>query len=131
MATDIERHYQSAASLIRVHGILSIIFGSIGIFFSIIMMGLFGLSAGSEYGDYNAASSFIMAFLVFIFGVLPNIYLLISGIHLMRNPSPAVTKTLVIINLVVGVFWNLVILIFAIINLTQIADYEQGYKKVK
>ena len=122
------RHYESAASLIRVHGIIAIIFGSLGSVICLFIMLLFGFAI-SEYNSYQVINSFISGFLVFIFGLLPHVYLLVSGIHLLKNPRPPVAKTLIIINLIVGVFYNLVILIFAIINLTQIADYESGYRK--
>lgn len=123
-------HYESAANLIRVHGIISIIFGAIGVSIGLFLLLLFGFAI-TEYNDYQVISSFITGVLVFIFAILPHIYLLVSGIHLLRNPRPSVAKTLIIINLVVGVFWNLVILIFAILNLTQFHDYERGYKHLK
>jgi uncharacterized integral membrane protein len=52
--------------------------------------------------------------------------MIVAGYHLTREPAVKVARTLVIINLVIGVFWNLVLLIFAIINLTQLSDYERG-----
>lgn len=122
------RHYRSAASLIRVHGILAIVFGAIGIAFSLLLTLLFTFGITDPNSSYQVISAFITALLVVIFVVLPHVYLLISGIHLLREPRPVVAKTLIIINLIVGVFYNLVILIFAIINLTQIADYEHGHQ---
>ena len=114
--------------MLRVHGIISIVFGGIGVTICLFIMLLF-MFAITEYNDYQVVSSFIMAFLVFIFGVLPNAYLVFSGIHLLKEPRPSVAKTLTIANLIVGIFTSLVVLIFAIISLTQLHDYEKGWKK--
>lgn len=125
-----ESMYDRAASSIRVHGILSVIFGSLGVFFGILFMliiGLGGLAAGAHMNDVVGA--FALGLFTFILWVLPHIYLIISGVQLMRQPEPKVAKVLIIINLIVGALWNLVILIFAIINLTQISDYEKFHKK--
>jgi hypothetical protein len=122
--------YDRAAGTLRVHGILSIVFGGLGILGAIIFMAILGLSsaADSSYSsDTNALGLFFVGVIIFIFWTLPHIYFIVAGSYLMRQPSPKVAKTLVIINLVIGVFWNLVLLIFAIINLTEIGDYERGY----
>jgi hypothetical protein len=120
--------YTRASNMIKVQGILSIVFGSLGI----LIAGLFllaGLFATVDASSYQAVSNFIFGFAVFVFAFLPHVYLLISGITLVRQPAARVARPLVIINLIVGVLWNLVILIFAIINLTQMNDYERGHEK--
>ena len=130
MSTESDRHYEAAASLIRVHGIISIIFGGIGLLFSLIIGLAFILTVDSTDGN-QLLGGFILSLLTFLFAVLPHAYLLVSGIHLLKNPKPSVAKTLIIINLVVGALWNYIVLIFAIINLTQLADYRHGYPKTK
>ena len=122
--------FDRAAGSIKVHGILSIIFGALGTFFGfifLIFIGLGGLIAGNQLDDVVGA--FALGLFTFILFILPHVYLIISGVQLNRLTDPKAAKVLIIINLVVGVLWNLVILIFAIINLTQIGDYERYYKK--
>lgn len=119
-----------AQSMLRVQGILSIVFGGIGLLGSFFFL-LLSAFAVTEYNSYQISGAFVMGLLVFIFAVLPHAYLVISGIVLLREPAPTVAKTLTIINLIVGVLWNLVLLIFAIICLTQMGDYEHGHKKNK
>lgn len=120
--------FKRAQSMLRVQGILSIVFGGLGVLGGLFFLLLSGFAI-TEYNSYQISGAFIMGLLVFIFAVLPHIYLVISGIVMVREPAPTVAKTLTIVNLVVSVFWNLVLLIFAIICLTQIGDYERGYKK--
>jgi phage shock protein PspC (stress-responsive transcriptional regulator) len=122
------QRYRSAASLVRVQGILSIIFGGLGLLVAFFLVLLF-LAAMSESNSYQVISASITALIVFIFGVLPHIFLVVSGVHLLREPRPAVARTLIIINLVIGALFNLVIVVFAIINLVQMSDYDHGYKK--
>lgn len=126
--------YERSDSTFRVHGILSIIFGSLGVLMAIVMTFLF---IGGTYSDpsYDSVNSplglFVVGSMIFVFWTLPHLYLIISGYYLMHEPSPKVAKTLTIINLIIGVFWNLVLLIFAIISLTQFSDYERGYQVYK
>lgn len=126
--SEIKTKYEAAASMMRVQGILAIVFGGLGAMISLFVMLLFTFAI-TEYNSYQVISSFIMGFLVLIFGVLPHAYLIFSGIQLIKNPKPSVAKTLTIINLIVGVLYNWITLIFAIITLTQLHDYEKGYKK--
>lgn len=123
----IAMNYARAASLTRVHGILSIVFGAIGLVISLFII-LFVSFAVTDPNSYQIAGAFVSGFLVFVFGVLPHAYLLFSGITLLREPAPSVAKTLIIINLVVSIFYNLVVLVFSIINLVQFDDYARGYK---
>jgi hypothetical protein len=122
--------YNRATSTLKVHGILSIVFGGLGTLAAIAFMLLLAvgnLSDQSYTDNGSALGLFFIGAAVFIFWTLPHIYLIVSGTYLIREPAPKVVKTLVIINLVIGVFWNLVLLIFAIINLTEVGDYERGY----
>jgi len=121
--------FERAAGMLKVHGILAIIFGSLGVFFGmlfILAIGLGGLASStlSDLVGLTAISIFAV-----ILWVLPHVYLIISGTTLLKGPAPRVAKTLIIINLVLGVFWNLILMIFAIIDLTQIDDYEEYYDK--
>lgn len=120
--------FERSVNMTKTHGILSIVFGSLGAFIGLIMVLVFSVTI-TDFNSYQVMSAFFTAFLVFLLGVLPHVYLLISGITLLKAPAPNVAKPLIIINLIVGVLWNIVILIFAIINLTQMGDYERGYGK--
>lgn len=122
--------YDRSAGALKVHGILAIIFGALGMLVALLFtfMVTLGTFADEEYDPTNSAFGLLfVSVLIFIFWMLPHMYLIISGSYLVRQPAPRVARTLVIINLVVGVFYNLVILIAAIINLTQITDYERSY----
>jgi len=123
--------FDNAASMIRIQGILSIIFGGLGIIGSLLASLYLALVAVTDptiaAEDGVIAAAIIGAF-VFVFVLLPHVYLIVSGMHLLKNPAPNTAKVLIIINLIIGVFWNLVIFVFAIINLTQLHDYQVGYK---
>lgn len=122
--------FSRAASTLKIHGIVSIVFGSLGVLGALIFT-LFLMVASYTDDSFNGYDStmgiFFVSALIFVFWILPHVYLIVAGTYLMRQPSPKIAKTIVIINLVIGVFWNLVLLIFAIINLTQFTDYERGY----
>ncbi|MDB5179595.1 MAG: hypothetical protein JWN12_227 [Candidatus Saccharibacteria bacterium] len=122
--------YNRAASALKVHGILAIIFGGLAVLGSIVFTLLIALGtfADESYDSYNSPLGLLfVSALIFVFWTLPHIYLIAAGIYLMREPSPKLARTLVIINLVIGVFYNLILLVIAIVNLTQITDYERGY----
>jgi len=125
--------FERAANMLRVHGVLSIIFGALGVLSGAAMMLLFTMASYlpdaevSSYEDELGIGFMLLSLMVFIFWTLPHLYFLISGVYLLKNPSPKLAKGLIIANLVVGVFYDLVIFIFAIISLTQMSDYERGY----
>lgn len=122
--------FERANSALKAHGIVSIVFGALGILFGIFMLILVSIGTVTDptYDDNSSSLGlFFVSIFMLVFWLLPHAYLITSGIYLTRQPSPRLAKTLVIINLVVGVFYNLVILIFAIVNLTQSGDYERGY----
>ena len=122
--------FERAASAINVHGILSIVFGGLGLLIALFFAGLYGVVAMSDTMSAEDVVGYaISALLAAVFLVIPHIYLVIAGIYLLKKPVPKVAKTLIIINLVIGALWNLILVIFAIINLTQISDYARGYVK--
>lgn len=124
--------YRRAASGIRIHGILAIIFGILGTVFGAFITSAIAVGNFSEVSSGSVhnldASFYIAAFIIFALVILPHIYLVVSGTYLLRQPTPKLVKVLVIINLIIGVLWNLIILVIAIINLTQLSDYTRGYQ---
>ena len=131
-ANYIQYKFERASSMMRVHGILAVVFGSLGILGAILFSIITFFSALTDQTimpeDAVLVASIAAAF-IFVFILLPHVYLLISGMYLMKRPDPKTAKVLIIINLIVSALWNLVIFIFAIIDLTQINDYRAGYKE--
>lgn len=121
--------YNKAASLLKTQAILLVVFGSLGIFFGLLFTLLFFVASAATYSQSESIEFFIYGILTPIFMIIPHIYFLISGITLLRKPSPQVAKVLSIINIVLGVMWNIVILIFAVLYIAQSAAYEKEYKK--
>lgn len=120
------QRYEQAASMVKVQGIMSIVFGSVGTLVGLIFLAIFAVSMGTATNGGDAFA-FLLFFLFATFlWLLPHIYLIVAGVTLLRLPEPRVVKTLTIINLVVGFFWNYILLVFAIISLVQIADYTDG-----
>ena len=119
--------------MIRVQGILSIIFGAMGAVGALFIFTIANLSTYLDptFTDEDYIGVSIMTLLGFVFFFLPHVYLIISGSYLLKHPEPKTAKVLVIITTVIAAIWNLVILIFAIINLVQISDYARGYKKLR
>jgi len=129
MAASRNYQYQQAASIVKIQGILSIIFGGIGVVMGFCAMSLIALAMSVAYTDADALVFFMLFILTLIFWFIPHVYFIVAGVTLYRLPDPRVVKVLTIVNLVVGVFWNVVLLIFAIIALIQSAEYETGYKR--
>jgi hypothetical protein len=124
--------FERASTMLRVQGIISIVFGSLGAIFGFVLMFMFGLGMLAYENITNyAVENFIWAVVTFVFVVIPHVYLIIAGTILVRQPTPGIARTLTIINLVVGAFTNIVVLVFAIICLTQSGDYERHYPKNK
>lgn len=126
--------YHRSESTLKIHGILAIVFGGLGTLSAALFTLLLIASTYADESFDNVNSPvglFIVSAMIFVFWTLPHIYLIVAGSYLVREPVPRLAKTLVIINLVIGVFWNLILLIFAIINLTQLTDYERGYQGYK
>lgn len=129
--SEITRAFESSASLMRVHGILSIIFGGIGAIVGIFFTALFAIAMAVTNNESDQIAYLVFAILALVVWLIPHIYLVIAGIVLVKQPEPGLAKVLTIINLVIGVFWNYVLLVFAIISLVQLGDYKHGYHHKK
>lgn len=121
--------FEKAAGMLRVQGILSIVFGGLGAFFSLLLLVGITLGSLSPGSEMDPVSGFILSFITLVFVVIPHIYLIIAGTQLLSRPTPKAVRVLTIINLIVGVLWNWVIGAFAIVNLVQLQDYERGFTK--
>lgn len=122
--------YDRSTGALKVHGILAIIFGGLGTLGALLFTLLIGLGtfADESYDAYNSPLGLVfMSAMIFVFWTLPHIFLIAAGAYLVREPAPKLARTLVVINLVIGVFYNLIMLVIAIVNLTQLNDYERGY----
>lgn len=129
-----KERFEKANGLLKVHGILSIIFGGLGILFGLLFMLVMGISSAASFRLEDSISAFAIGIFTLVLFVLPHVYLVIAGSYLLKTPPVRTARILVIINLIVGALWNLVLLVFAIINLTQLDDYQRGYpvsKKAK
>lgn len=123
------KEYEQAKSLIKTTGILSIIFGALGILIAITVMLVIQFDKQSFDGPDVFVGMIVIDSFIFLFGLLPHVFLLFSGIKLLQLPRPSIIKGLVITTLVISAFWNLVLLVFTIINLTQLKQYEEGLPK--
>ena len=129
--SEITARYESSASLMRVHGIMSIIFGGIGVIVGISFTALFSILMASTNNEGDQIAFLVFAILTLVVWLIPHIYLVFAGAVLIKQPEPGIAKVLTIINLVIGVFWNYVLLVFAIISVVQIGDYKRGYHHKK
>jgi len=120
-------YFTRAAQTLRTHGILSIVFGSLGALAGLFVIALTVTASGYAYNTSDLFGTMVFASLALVFWIAPHIYMIIAGVYLIRYPKPSIARTLVIINLVIGIFTNLIILIFAIINLTEMRQYEEHY----
>jgi len=120
--------FNRAQGMLKAHGIVAIVFGALGVLgFLVGLLFVVQIAIFAQLAD--AVGAIALAAVAFVLFTVPHVYLIIAGAQLVRTPTPRLAKTLVIINLVIGVFWNYVLLILAIINLTQIGDYARHYKK--
>ena len=132
MAHDMEKlMYDRSVSTTRLHGILSVIFGALGVLFGLLLLALFIIASAFAETTEDAIASGATAVFMFVLFIVPHVYLIISGVYLMKLPVPKLARALVIANLVVGALSNLVILVISIINLVQLGDYERGYTAKK
>jgi len=122
--------YRRSAGVLKVHGVLAVIFGLIGM--AVALLFLFAMTVGPlAYGadSYGGASAkLLMGALIFLFLVVPHIYLVVSGVFLFREPPASTAKVLIILNLIAGIFFNFLLAAFAVANLIQSPDYERGHK---
>lgn len=123
--------FERAATMLRVQGIIAIIFGSLGSLMGLVLMVLFALGVQLDTTPTSPIEGVVFAIITLVFMVLPHIYLIVAGTVLVRGSQPAVARTLTIINLIVGSLSNMIVLVFAIISLTQSGDYERHFKRVE
>jgi hypothetical protein len=116
--------YTNAAKYVNVLGILSIVFGSLG-----ALAGLLFVLSSFINPDYTAESAIVAMLMIIVFWVIPHIYFIISGIKFVKYPKPGETKGLAITTVVLGAIWNLILLAFAIVVLTQLRGYEEGFEQ--
>ena len=129
MSEQMNNSHDQAVSMVKTQGILSIVFGAIGVLFGLIFMVIFAFAMIGTTVEDDAFGYFFLVVSTIVFWLIPHIYLIVSGSVLLKTPSITVVRVLTILNLIVGGFWNLVILIFSIITLTQLKDYELFSKK--
>lgn len=122
--------YDRAVATTRAHAIVSLVFGILGVGLGLLIAGfMLVLAFAGSMTEEDFVYTVVYGLCMFLFVVVPHIFLIVSGAVLLRMPRPNVAKGLVIANIVTGALFNLVVLILAIINITQINDYEHGYKK--
>ena len=117
--------YQNAAKFIRITGILSIIFGTLGALFGIGYTLIYPhLQPDPEMAEIPIV---FLAAVTTIFWTIPHAFLTVSGIQLVKHPAPSRVRGLAIATIVIGAIWNVMLLAFAIVNLTQLRDYAAEY----
>lgn len=123
--------YNKAVLLLKTQGIIAIIMALVNV---LIGYGIYSListysrTAGSNnegISPYPVINAIIISLIL-----LPNIYLIVSGILLLRSPAPKLARVLTITNIVIGAMINFAVLIFAIISMVKSSDYERGYNVV-
>jgi len=123
---EVTPEFDAVNTMFKVHGILSIVFGGLGILGSLLIVLLMSFAWTSD-NNYTIFAVALVMILVVVIGILPHLYLIIAGTHLLKQPRPQVAKTLLIINVIIGTLWNFVILVFAIMNLAQLHEYTRDY----
>ena len=117
--------YQTAAKFIKVTGILSIIFGILGTLFGLAYVLIYPhLPPDPETAQIPVV---FLAIVTTIFWIIPHAFLTVSGIQLVQYPAPSKVRAFAIATIVIGAVWNIVLLAFAIVNLTQLRDYTAEY----
>lgn len=119
--------HRQAASMLKVQGIISLVFGGLGALAGLVLMVIFGIAFSMAVRDTEVIEFFILFAVSVLFILIPHIYLIVSGIILIRQPEPKLARLLTIINLIVGALSNYIVLAFAIISLVQAREYEEGY----
>jgi len=120
--------HNQAVSMLKVQGIIATVFGGLGALLGFVLMIIFAISLGYAYSDNEIVEFFMLFAGSILFVLIPHIYLIVSGVILMRGPESKLARILTIINLIVGAMSNYIVLAFAIISLVQSKDYEEGYK---
>jgi hypothetical protein len=129
--------FHRAATMLKVNGVISIVLGGLATLIVllyailIVVAALISTDPHASLSNPDSGSNALVSLVIFTLLLAPCLYTLIAGILLVRLPRPPVAKGLLIANIVIGAFANTIGLIFAIISLTQIRDYEVGYKHAK
>ena len=125
--------YEKSLSALKMQAILSIVFGGIGILFSFLLVGMYILLSGLDPREIemDRVELFLYGIVTPIFLFISHVYFVVSGVVLLREPTPKVAQILSIVNIIVGVMWSLIILIFAALFLARTVDYERGYEEAK
>ena len=119
--------YEQAASLIKTQGVLSIVFGGIGVFIGLVVLVFLWIVLSTSYATEDVIAALFLSLLGFVFLLLPHVFLVVAGVTLLRQPEPRVVRILTIITLVIGALENLVLLIMSILVLLKLDDYEALY----
>ena len=119
--------YEQAASLIKTQGVLSIVFGGIGVFIGLVVLVFLWIVLSTSYATEDVIAALFLSLLGFVFLLLPHVFLIVAGVTLLRQPEPRVVRILTIITLVIGALENLVLLIMSILVLLKLDDYEVLY----
>lgn len=119
--------YEQAASLIKTQGVLSIVFGGIGVFIGLVVLVFLWIVLSTSYATEDVIAALFLSLLGFVFLLLPHVFLIVAGVTLLRQPEPRVVRILTIITLVIGVLENLVLLVMSILVLLKLDDYEVLY----
>ena len=119
--------YEQAASLIKTQGVLSIVFGGIGVFIGLVVLVFLWIVLSTSYATEDVIAALFLSLLGFVFLLLPHVFLVVAGVTLLRQPEPRVVRILTIITLVIGVLENLVLLVMSILVLLKLDDYEVLY----
>ena len=131
MTTSKKIAHTQAVSMLKVQGIVTLVFGALGAFLGLILVILFGFALSQAYSDNDIIEYGVYFVMSVLFILIPHVYFIISGVVLIRQPEPKLARLMTIINLVVGAVANYIVLAFAIISLVQHKEYEEGYKKPK
>jgi len=117
--------YQTAAKFIKATGILSIIFGALGALFGIGYVLIYPhLPPDPEMTEVPVV---FLAIATTILWIIPHAFLTVSGVQLIKHPTPSKVRAFAIVTIVIGAIWNVILLAFAIVNLTQLRDYTAEY----
>ena len=119
--------YEQAASLIKTQGVLSIVFGGIGVFIGLTVLVFLWIMLSTSYATEDVVAALFLSLLSFAFVLLPHVFLIVAGVTLLRQPEPRVVRILTIITLVIGVLENLVLLVMSILVLLKLDVYEALY----
>ena len=123
MTTSKKIAHTQAVSMLKVQGIVTLVFGELGAFLGLILMILDDFTLSQAYSDNDIIEYGVYFVMSVLFIFIPHVYFIISGVVLIRQPEPKLARLMTIINLVVGAVANYIVLAFAIISLVQYKVY--------